>query len=523
MPKRLLPLVLLALALAAPAAAQAVSGRFVDADGTPIPSARVALQTESGAVVHTALTGADGRFALRAPAAGRYVLRAERIGYASTLSEPLALAAGEQVTHSLVAASQRVVLDAIVVSADSRCAIRPGDSQETSAVWGEVRKALDMVSATEDDSRARFTVELFERQLEGPNGTVTVDERRRVEGIAHKPFVTVDPERLSTVGFVEQQGADYLYAAPDADVLLSDRFLEEHCFRLRAAGAPAPGLIGLAFEPVRGRRVPDVQGVLWVDRASAELRLMEFEYTRPPVRRRAGVPGGRMEFLRLPNGRWITSSWVIRMPVEARRPSMNVLVPTARLSVAVREVGGAVQQPGAATLAAAAPPAAPVATTTPPLDVVVASGAGASASDAAAAPDTSAAEAAVSTVMEARPDAPRQSDRRRLIGRGEVERTTMTTAYELVQSLRPQWMRARGNDGLRASRVETREGPVTTFSDESPIMVYVDGRRLGNLETLRTIPYGEIEYIEYYDGPEAQQRFGRNNSQGVIHVVRRRR
>jgi hypothetical protein len=511
MRKRLLPLVLLALALASPAGAQAVSGRFVDTDGAPIPSARVSLQSESGAVVHAVLTGADGQFSLRAPAAGRYVLRAERIGYASTLSEPLALAAGQQVTHRLVAAGQRVMLEAIVVAAQPRCNIRPGTAAETAAVWDEVRKALDVVSATDDEGRAHFAVELFERQLEGPGGTVTVDNRRRVEGMAEKPFVTVDPERLSTAGFVEREGEGYLYAAPDAHVLLSDRFLDEHCFRLRAAGAPAAGLIGLAFEPVRGRRVPDVQGVLWVDRASAELRLMEFEYTRPPVRGRAGVPGGRMEFQRLPDGRWITSSWVIRMPVEAQRPETNALVPATRQIVAIREVGGAVQQPGTAALAAAPP---------------VAQGALAMNDPApAAAPEIAVptAEQVVSSVIEARPEAQRLSDRRRVIGRGELERTPLTSAFELVQSLRPQWMRARGSDALSMSEVATRDGPVMAITDESPIMVWVDGRRLGNLETLRSIPHGEIDYIEYFDGTEAQQRFGAGNAQGAIHVVRRRR
>lgn len=514
MNKRLLPLVLFAVAMALPAGAQAVSGRFVDQDGAPIPSARVTLQAESGTAVHAVLTGADGQFSLRAPAAGRYLLRGERIGYAATVSDPVTLAAGETATQRLVAAGQRVMLEAIMVSAEPRCSIRPGDAEETAAVWGEVRKALDVVSATSSDTRAQFAVELFERQLDASSGAITEDTRRRVEGMAQKPFVTVDPERLSTAGFVERTSDGYLYAAPDADVLLSDRFLEEHCFRLRGAGAPAAGLIGLAFEPVRGRRVSDVEGVLWVDRASAELRLMEFEYTRPPVRGRAGVPGGRMEFQRLPDGRWITSSWVIRMPVEARRPQTNVLVPATRQVAAIREVGGAVQRPGAATLAAATPPAAPA--PDPRASI---------ATESSPAPGTPAptAEEVASTVIEARPEAERPSDRRRLIGRAEVERTIVTTAFELVQSLRPQWMRARGSDALTMTPVATRNGVAMAITDENPIMVWVDGRRLGNLETLRTISYGEIDYIEYFDGTEAQQRFGTGNAQGAIHVVRRRR
>ena len=352
MPLRLFAAVLLALVAALPAGAQSVSGHFVDGDGTPIPSARVVLQDQAGRVVHAALTDAAGRFSLHAPAAGRYVLRGERIGYASSLSAPLLLAAGEQASHRLVAASGRVLLDAVTVSAQAQCAPMPGDAGQTATVWSEVRKALDAVSATREQL-SRFAVELFEREV---HGTVALENRRRVEGMAHKPFVPVDPERLATVGFVERDGEAVLYAAPDADVLLSDRFLEQHCFRLRTAGAPAPGLIGLGFEPMRGRRVPDVQGVLWVDRASAELRLLEFQYTRAPVHGPRGVPGGRMEFERLSDGRWITSSWVIRMPVMAGREV-----------IAVREVGGAVQKPDAS--AAAPPPpdsVAPAAPSTPP-------------------------------------------------------------------------------------------------------------------------------------------------------------
>ncbi|HEX2078182.1 MAG TPA: carboxypeptidase-like regulatory domain-containing protein [Longimicrobium sp.] len=511
----------LALALAAPARAQSVAGSFVDADGTPIPSARVALQDESGRVVHAALTDASGRFTLRAPAAGRYVLRGERIGYASTVSEPLQLAAGEQASHRLVAIGQRVLLEAVVVAAESRCAPRPGTSAETAVVWGEVRKALDAVTATTGDQRARFTVELFERETQTASGTVSVDNRRRLEGMAHKPFVTVDPERLSASGFIERQGEGYTYAAPDADVLLSDRFLEEHCFRLRGDGAPAPGLIGLAFEPVRGRRVPDVQGVLWVDRASAELRLLEFEYTRPPLRGPRGVPGGRMEFLRLPDGRWITSSWVIRMPVESAAREVNALVPATRQVVAVREVGGAVQPPGTLAQAQAPAPAAGRVTVTLPAPAPAEPAAPAAVPTAEEVVEEVTAE--VATIIEAHPAAPRAGDRRRFISRAEVERTTVPSAFELVQSLRPGWFRARGSDGMRLATVETPRGTMQVIQDESPIVVYLDGRHLGNLETLRSINHGDIQHVEYYDAVEAQQRFGVNNPQGAINVVTRRR
>ncbi len=509
--RRLAP-VLLALLLAAPLGAQAVSGHFVDQAGAPVPSARVMLRDESGRTVHSALTDASGRFSLRAPAAGRYVLRAERIGFATTTSGPLTLAAGEQATHRLVGGGQRVLLDAVVVEGATRCALRPGVSEETAVVWGEVRKALDLVSANGQAPLDPFTVELFEREVDPRSGRLSVDNRRRVEGVAHKPFVAVPTERLAQVGFIERDPSGMLYAAPDAEVLLSERFLEDHCFRLQTEGAPVPGLIGLAFEPVRGRRVPDVQGVLWLDRASAELRQMEFQYTRPPVRGPRGVPGGTMEFQRLPGGRWITSNWVVRMPVEAGLAEMYPAQGQRPRVVAIREVGGAVLPPGT--------PATPPATTlaAAPADSGIAQVA--VATDTASAPAAVAMDGMPSTLTaETRPAPRTNADRRRLIARDEVAETRVSTAFDLVQSLRPQWLRARGSNSLR---IVTR-GDANWVADESPIIVYQDGRVLGpGVELLRSIPHASIEQVEYFDAAEAQQRWGVGHPQGAIHVISKR-
>jgi hypothetical protein len=486
--------VLLVLFTCLPMRAQTVSGRFVEADGTPVPSARVVLQDEGGRVVHAVLTDAGGHFALRAPSAGRYVLRGERIGYAPSVSGPLSLAEGEEASHRLVAASGRVLLDAVVVSGRSRCAAGPGASAETATVWGEVRKTLDVVRAARPELSA-FAVELVEREVERPSGAVRLEYRRRVEGRAHQPFVPVDPERLATVGFVERAGDDMLYAAPDADVLLSDRFLQQHCFRLRTEDAPAPGLIGLAFEPVRGRRVPDVRGVLWVDRASAELRLLEYEYTRAPMRGPRGVPGGRMVFRRLADGRWITSAWVIRMPVQMGDEFF-----------AIHEAGGFVVAPGTeAATPEAEVAAADSAASAAAVDTIAPEARAQRAADTQAPaterPSTQA-QPSAGQPAEERVEARRGADRRRLIDEAEVQRTTVSTAYEVVQGLRPQWLRA---------------------SDPARIVVYLDGRRLGPPETLQSIPAADVARVEHLDAVEAQQRWGMGHPEGAINVVTRRR
>lgn len=341
---RILPLVPAALALAAahPARAQEVAGAFVGAGGTGVPAARVTLQGADGRTVASTLTDEAGRYHLRAPAPGTYVVRGERIGYQLTESAPLALAEGERVEARLVSTEGRVVLDAIAVEAGARCAGH-GTTAETATVWEEVRKALGMVSATAARRQARYTIERFHREIEPSSGALRREQRTTHAGTAEKPFIPAELARLSTHGYIEPQGDTLVYHAPDADVLLSEAFLEEHCFRLQ--GAPA-GLIGLAFQPLRGRRVPDVEGVLWVDRASAELRGLEWTYTRPPIPGPRGVPGGRMDFARLDDGRWITVSWVLRMPEEGRAQAAAYGTGQRRQIVTIREMGGSVVSVG---------------------------------------------------------------------------------------------------------------------------------------------------------------------------------
>ena len=65
-------------------------------------------------------------------------------------------------------------------------------------------------------------------------------------------------------------GGDLQYSAPDARVLLSDEFLDTHCFRI-AEAQNGDGRIGLAFEPLEDSPLRDIEGVLWIDRSTAML------------------------------------------------------------------------------------------------------------------------------------------------------------------------------------------------------------------------------------------------------------
>jgi hypothetical protein len=301
---------------------QGVTGTVVDQQsGAPIPGALVSLVSSDGRTHARVLADRAGAFSLRAPSAGRYTLRAERIGYATASSPPLELAAGQVVAYRLAASAERVQLEALVATGggDSRrCTVRPRAGEETAALWDEARKALQSAVTTRQQYPYRFRTERRVRQLDPATLTVRREEVRAMEGLSDNPFVSVGAERLAAHGYVETVGDTVFFHAPDAAVLLSDPFLEGHCFRSQRPDGDHAGMVGLAFEPVRAGEQADVAGVLWLDARTAELRTVDYRYTRgsaaAAVNERAG---GRVEFRRLPNGAWIVSRWRILMPAGA--------------------------------------------------------------------------------------------------------------------------------------------------------------------------------------------------------------
>ncbi|HET7228875.1 MAG TPA: carboxypeptidase regulatory-like domain-containing protein [Longimicrobium sp.] len=317
------PLSVLALSASA-LAAQTARGAFVGPDGQPVAGARAVLRSADGREAASAATGADGRFVIRAPAAGTFVLRIERIGYAATETPAFPLGAGETVERRISGNPRRIALEGIVVQSRSRCTPRPGSGPETATVWEEARKVLGSARESAETEEYRYQVRRFWRRMDERGETILADTAATGELPSGTPFQAVPPEHLSRFGYVEPAGDDFVFHAPDARVLLSDQFQERHCFALvRGEGS----LIGLSFEPLSNAR-PDVRGTLWLDRATAELRRLEYRYTSVPALRREGdAAGGWMEFTRLPDGRWIVGRWAIRMPVVTATRVRGVLVP----------------------------------------------------------------------------------------------------------------------------------------------------------------------------------------------------
>jgi hypothetical protein len=93
-------------------------------------------------------------------------------------------------------------------------------------------------------------------------------------------------------------------------------------------------------------------------------------------------------------------------------------------------------------------------------------------------------------------------DRNR-IGTEELSELTGFDAYDAVQRLRPQWLRARGGD--------TSDLPAT----------FVDGRHFGDVTQLRAFNTADILAIRFLSAADATTLYGTGYPGGVIEIQTR--
>ncbi|HLB36234.1 MAG TPA: carboxypeptidase regulatory-like domain-containing protein [Gemmatimonadales bacterium] len=334
----------LVLACATHLPAQAVRGQLVDrGNGFPIGGAFVVLLDQGGVEVARVLTGPDGTFLLRAPGPGTYQLQSKRIGFRVSSSPPLTVAEGQTVGFRLQVEAVPARLPPVVVEGRPQCGTRGDEGTAVARLWEEAREALAGVRWTAGQATLHYTVERFERDFAVAGGRVLKEQRSARSGYGETPFKSVPGEELVSRGYVVAGPRDVMdYYAPDAEVLLGDGFVNTHCFNARDGGDEHPGLVGLVFQPAPGRSLPDVQGVLWIEKATLELRFLDFTYARLPWGLPEGALGGHVEFMRLPSGAWIVKDWWIRMAQMARvvyRESSRQAEPKV---LGFREAGGEV-------------------------------------------------------------------------------------------------------------------------------------------------------------------------------------
>ena len=109
-----------------------------------------------------------------------------------------------------------------------------------------------------------------------------------------------------------------------------------------------------------------------------------------------------------------------------------------------------------------------------------------------------------------------------LIVQEELQGAQATNAYELVQALRPQWLREKSYETIRTQQVERPNGrgriEVATTSAEPEIIVYINDTKFGNVDALRDIPATGLGSVEFVSPAKATMRWGAGHTKGVIVV-----
>lgn len=313
-------LVPLALFLWSQAAGGQVIRGTVNAEGAgaPLRGAVVTLLDARGNPVdRRVLTGNDGAFAMRAPSPGSWMVEARAIGYAPRRTAARPVAAGETVVERVVLRQVATRLATLRVEGRSACR-RAGELDAvTSEVWDDVWAALAAAQLAREQRLVRAEVFVYTREVDVSTGLVMQEERGVASVLDEGPFRTLPPAELTTRGFWRASPlGEVEFHGLDAATIISPEFLAGHCFNLVRRDSAGVPLVALSFRPLNDRR-PDVQGMLWLDTESRELRALEFTYTG--LRLRGPAAGGRLGFTRLPNGVLIDDRWLLQHPYEKTR------------------------------------------------------------------------------------------------------------------------------------------------------------------------------------------------------------
>jgi hypothetical protein len=256
------------------------------------------------------ITDPEGRFAVPlTPSSVR--LRILRIGYRPIETPVLADRIGPvDVRMSCVPP----ILDAVRVSDSELC---PGSPERGAAfeIWQQARTGLLATIVAREMNPARASTLTYTTNLAPRDERVRRQKKTLISGRTTRPFVaSAQPSFFARMGYMLEDGPTRIFNAPDADVLIDESFAATHCFHLRGADSAHPGQVGLAFTPVAGRdTLVDVDGVIWVDAATPQLRSLDFAYTSLEPAAMDAEVGGHIEFKTMPNGVSFIDRWNLRL------------------------------------------------------------------------------------------------------------------------------------------------------------------------------------------------------------------
>lgn len=295
---------------------QTIAGSVVEAESRqPVAAALIQLLPDSTeSILASTSTSDQGKFSFPAIKLASFRVRILRIGFRPWTSDPMVSSGVKLAELSFAIPVVPVVLTDITVESKSQCRGSPADDQRLALLWDDARTALALLNAGSPEKMLEFRSTVTTKMVDPGDHLVSTNSMLAF-GRGAWPVASQPAESLALLGFVQSRDTLFgpTYFGPDVAVFFSDAFIQTHCFRLLAN--PDPGVLGLGFEPVKDRRVADIEGVLWVDREKNRLRKLEYRYTSLWKWVPRGSAGGRLEFAFLGDGRPVLTGWSIRAPV----------------------------------------------------------------------------------------------------------------------------------------------------------------------------------------------------------------
>jgi len=117
---------------------------------------------------------------------------------------------------------------------------------------------------------------------------------------------------------------------------------------------------------------------------------------------------------------------------------------------------------------------------------------------------------------------PRDRSTRRDITQDDIAHSGVSgSAYDLVYTLRRQWLNERGVQNMSESpHYETdANGQEHLIGGEPQLIIYLDDMKMGTISQLRTIPVAGIIGVRYYDPAQANFKWGAGHAHGAIQVM----
>jgi hypothetical protein len=312
-----------ALMAASPSAASAqrIFGAVVLADSTSPAAGAIVTATDSAGVAgERELTSGRGDFVLPVAHPGRYTVTVLRIGSLPEVVRDVIVEPGRDRRIRIVITRDAPRPPAMQLRSGEQCNVLNENSIVAHA-WSQFQVALstaEMAGASKAFSATWLRSErVLARNLKDTLGRSDKIETSDLESAV---MAALPPDSARLAGFVIETEAGVQYHVPDVATLLSRSFSAKRCFAFEPAPPGQPDWIGLHFRSPDFRiGVSDIEGTIWMDRATLEPRGLGYRYSNLPPAFNPAEAGGTLRFRRLPTGHWIVEEWTVRVPSGAFR------------------------------------------------------------------------------------------------------------------------------------------------------------------------------------------------------------